>query len=79
MKDIIFCNQIPIGILTDVKCDNFYHYGKWKILDEGGGGRFLQELDENEEAYVCVGSVEHGMVGVVREAPETSLDYTVFG
>lgn len=79
MEYIVFWNQIPIGVLTDVKCDNFYYYGKWKPLDAEGVRRFLQELDENEEAYVCVGSAESGMVGVVREAPETSLDYTVFG
>jgi hypothetical protein len=79
MEYIVFWNQISIGLLTNIKCDNFYYYGKWKPLDGEGVTRFLQELDENDEAYVCVGDAERGMVGVVREAPETSLDYTVFG
>lgn len=75
----VFWNKLHIGVLIDVKCDNFYYYGRWKPLDEEGVKRFLQELDENDEAYVCVGSTERGMVGVVCKAPETSLDYTVFG
>lgn len=75
----VFWNREKVGILVNAKTDNFYFYGEWRPEDNESQNLFFDEINKNEEAFVCIGDADSGMVGVVYTVPEEDLEVTVFG
>ncbi|HHQ6629737.1 TPA: hypothetical protein ACSTL1_001157 [Serratia fonticola] len=63
----------------NIKAGNFYFYGEWHPESNESLNLFLDEINKNEEAFVCIDDADSGMVGVVSTFPEQDLGVTVFG
>lgn len=53
--------------------------GEWRPKENESLNPFLDEISKDEEAFVCIGDADSGMVGVVYTIPEEDLEVTVFG
>lgn len=62
----------------NIKAGNFYFYGEWHPEYNESLNLFLDETNKNEEAFVCIGDADSGMVGVISTFPEGILRLQFF-
>lgn len=74
-RNIVYWKGICIGEILEPVVDNFDIFGKWRPMndiEELDG--FIKDIEDNEDAYICLGDSNSGFIATVNEIPDDYID-----